>query len=113
MPTAERQLYLLAYDIADPRRLGRVHRCLKRWGLPLQYSVWLVPVRRAQLDELQSELQALIRTDQDDVRIYALPAGPEVICRGCPRYDPGVLLLGQTPVDLAMAAFLSESSAAA
>ena len=30
-------LYLIAYDIADPKRLSRVHRALKREGLPVQY----------------------------------------------------------------------------
>ncbi|HYN77476.1 MAG TPA: CRISPR-associated endonuclease Cas2, partial [Lamprocystis sp. (in: g-proteobacteria)] len=34
--------YLVAYDIADPRRLQRLHRRLRRDGATLQESVFLV-----------------------------------------------------------------------
>jgi CRISPR-associated protein Cas2 len=32
------QTFLLAYDIADPERLVRVHRTCRHWGVPIQYS---------------------------------------------------------------------------
>ena len=33
--------YIICYDITCPRRLGRIHRVLKRLANPLQYSVFL------------------------------------------------------------------------
>ena len=34
--------WIVCYDITDARRGLAVHRCMKRHGLPLQYSVFLV-----------------------------------------------------------------------
>ena len=46
------QLYLLAYDIANPKRLVKVHRQVSRRGLALQYSVFLLLDTPAGLDGL-------------------------------------------------------------
>src|SRR5437870_5051974 len=35
-----RTCYIVAYDIADPKRLQRVHRTMRGYGDPLQYSVF-------------------------------------------------------------------------
>ncbi len=32
--------FIISYDIADPKRLSRIHRMLKRLAMPLQYSVF-------------------------------------------------------------------------
>ena len=34
--------WLVCYDISDKKRLGRVFRFLKKKGVPVQYSVFLV-----------------------------------------------------------------------
>ena len=101
---------LLAYDIANPKRLTRVHRCLKRWGVPLQYSVWLVPGQPEDIQRLLQQLKALIVAGEDDIRLYALPKRPQVDCLGRARFQPGVLLLGSASVDQALAAFLAPGS---
>ena len=55
------QLHMLAYDISmDPKRLAEVHRTVRRWGIPLQYSVFLVPATPAKIDALLAELDAII-----------------------------------------------------
>ena len=41
MSYTERRNWLVAYDIASPRRLARVHRYLKRHAIPVQYSVFV------------------------------------------------------------------------
>lgn len=111
MPANRPQLHLVAYDIADPRRLKRVHRCLKGWGIPLQYSVWLVPARRADLMGLCAQLDALIVDADDDIRIYALPACPLIVTRGHARFQPGVLLLGGSHIDQSLSGLLGWSAA--
>lgn len=65
--------WLVAYDIADKRRLGRVFRLLKKHGVPVQYSVFLVPASAQQMDSLIGQLAPLIDPRNDDVRAYRLP----------------------------------------
>lgn len=69
--------YLIAYDISDAKRLGRVHRYLKRVGLALQYSVFVVRLTERQLDRVMIALSRLIDPRCDDVRAYPVPADPE------------------------------------
>jgi len=73
MAANQRRPFLLAYDIADPKRLVRVHRTVRREGIPLQYSVFLLVATAAELDALLDRLERIIRPAADDVRVYPLP----------------------------------------
>ena len=33
--------YLIGYDIADPKRLQRIHRRMTKYATPIQYSIFL------------------------------------------------------------------------
>lgn len=76
MADSQAMLYMVCYDISNPRRLGRVHRFLKKRGLPLQYSVFTVVMKRPRLLRLLEGLQRLIDRREDDVRCYTLPRNP-------------------------------------
>jgi CRISPR-associated protein Cas2 len=73
MPANQRRPYLLAYDIADPKRLGRVHRTVRGSGMALQYSVFLVVGTTRDLDQLLAALDDIIKPSRDDIRVYPLP----------------------------------------
>jgi len=88
------RLFLLAYDIADPRRLVRVHRACRQWGVPVQYSVFLVPIMPATIGDLLAELEGLIDEDVDDVRFYPLPSRIEMDEIGRRDLPEGVELIG-------------------
>jgi CRISPR-associated protein Cas2 len=75
--------YLVCDDITEPSRLQRVYNRMKSWGLHIQYSVFLCTLTRQQLSWLIQELESLIEPEQDDIRIYPLPANPETIVLGC------------------------------
>jgi CRISPR-associated protein Cas2 len=92
------RLHLICYDIADPRRLGRVHRFLTRHAVPVQYSVFIVHASAAQVAALLVELGRLIHPRQDDVRCYPLPARLEFDRRGRQLLPEGVQLAGQDVV---------------
>ena len=67
-----RRSYLLCYDIADPRRLRRIHRVAKSYGEPWQYSVFycvLSPIERVRLEQ---DLSAIINHVEDQVLIIDL-----------------------------------------
>ncbi|ABM61405.1 CRISPR-associated endonuclease Cas2 [Halorhodospira halophila] len=86
--------HLVCYDIRKPARLRRVHRLMKEWGVPLQYSVFycrLVPSARHQLAEaLRREIDERV----DDVRIYALQPQGEGTYQGPAPLPPGLVLPG-------------------
>ena len=64
---------LIAYDIANPRRLVRLHRALKRFGIPIQYSVFHAHLSEAGICEVADIITSIIDPKADDVRLYRLP----------------------------------------
>jgi CRISPR-associated protein Cas2 len=91
--------WLVAYDIASPRRLNRVHRLLVRHGVPLQYSLFSVTDNAQHIDTLRDELADCIDPRQDDVRIYRLPSRIRAAILGRGLLPDGVLLFSG-PVEL-------------
>lgn len=66
--------FLICYDISDPKRLGRVHRYLKKRALPVQYSVFLFSGSDLQLVRCLEDMEKLIDVRADDLRAYPIPA---------------------------------------
>jgi len=93
MANNEPRLHLICYDIADPRRLGRVHRYLRDRAVPVQYSVFMAELTRGQLDVIIEELKARINCHHDDVRIYPLPRAPRIIGLGQSYFPEGIMLV--------------------
>lgn len=73
MALNETRNWLIAYDIADPRRLRRVHRFLSHHAVPVQYSVFATRASTMKLGEIRSGLAQIIDAREDDVRIYPIP----------------------------------------
>ena len=90
---------MLAYDIADPRRLTQVHRTARRCGMPLQYNVFIDPGTAPAIDDLAGELDAIIDRGQDDIRIYPLPIRQDLVHYGRQRLTDGVDLFGGSPIE--------------
>ena len=80
--------WLIAYDIADPRRLQKIGRQMRKEGLALQYSVYLVRGNKAKIDRLLDQLSALIDTRADDVRVYPLGENVRIWGLGA-QFDEG------------------------
>ena len=92
MADSDNGLYLIAYDIANPRRLSRVHKTLKKQGLPVQYSVFTVVMKRKALLRLLENLIALIKTAEDDIRCYRLPESTDIKTLGRQFFPEDVML---------------------
>ena len=92
MSWSELRSWLIAYDIADPRRLQRVHACLKRHAIPVQFSVFVMRGDERSLLRILNEIKELINQKEDDIRAYHLPDRCEVIMLGCQSLPEGVLL---------------------
>lgn len=89
--------WIVTYDITDRRRLLRVHALLRRRGLPVQYSVFLVRASADGMRRLMEELEELIVTALDDVRAYRWPVQPECHQLGRSILPEGVLLEEDAP----------------
>ena len=91
--------YIICYDITCPRRLGRIHRTLKKYALPLQYSVFFFSGTEGQLRHCLDSLAALMNEHSDDIRAYPLPRRGLRLALGPSKLPAGVVL-GQLPADL-------------
>lgn len=81
--------WLLAYDIRDPKRLRRTWRILRKEGLPIQYSVFLIQVGRDQLECVLDKIRAVIDETADDVRAYPLTENTKIWGLGRQLDDDG------------------------
>lgn len=72
----------MAYDIADDRRLRRVHTCVTSFGSPLQYSVFICDLSPIELIDLRTELRDIIHHAADRVALIELgdPLGAGRYC---------------------------------
>lgn len=98
MALNETRSWLIAYDIADPRRLGRVHRYLKGEAVPVQYSVFAASATANGIRRVRDGLAKKINPRQDDVRIYLLPRPLDISCLGRPSLPEGLLLPNLAPL---------------
>ncbi|MQA08440.1 MAG: CRISPR-associated endonuclease Cas2 [Pseudonocardiaceae bacterium] len=62
-----RRRYLIAYDIADPKRLRRVCTLMEDHGERLQYSVFLCDLTIAERAELDSAVTDVLNLNEDSV----------------------------------------------
>lgn len=92
MVDSQSNLYLVVYDIANSKRLARVHRVLRQQGLPVQFSVFLVVLKRKSLLKLLERINTLIDKREDDVRCYRLPENNVVDTLGQQFFPEDVML---------------------
>lgn len=91
----KREPHILAYDIADKKRLRRVHKLLKSWGMPVQYSVFAVDLTTRGADTLFDALARITDIEADDVRLYRIGQGAHCWSGRAPLPD-GMILTGST-----------------
>jgi CRISPR-associated protein Cas2 len=79
-------LFLIAYDIADARRLRRVARLLERRARRCQKSVFIFKGDVGKVNSLLDEAQNLMRPDEDVIQAWALAANQPAttLVRGTP-----------------------------
>lgn len=82
-------LYIVTYDISDPKRLQRVFKTMRNYGDHLQLSVFECQLSRADLAVLKERLREIIRPDEDQVLFIRL--GPAT----SQRDEPAIEALGR------------------
>lgn len=92
--------YLIIYDMpntkAANKRRTRLHKMLSGYGQWTQYSVFECFLTAIQFAKLQTQLETLIKPDEDSIRIYVLDAGAvkRTVTYGSdkPRQDTAIIL---------------------
>jgi len=62
-----RRNFIVTYDICDPKRLRRVFKTCKGYGLHLQYSVFECDLTGPEKALFEDKLHKLIKHDEDQV----------------------------------------------
>lgn len=91
--------YIVTYDICDPKRLRKVFKACKDYGLHLQLSVFECDLTAAEKIDFESRLRGLIDREKDQVLFIAL--GPSES-----RGERIITALGQNYVRLDPACFV-------
>lgn len=69
-----RRLYIVAYDISDPKRLRKVFVTMRGFGDHLQLSVFRAELSSKERLLMIAKLSAIIKHDEDQVLV--IPVGP-------------------------------------
>ena len=64
------------YDVTDDKRRNRLHKKLKNYAEPVQYSAFEACLKPKQFESMRKMIQKTIKDSEDRVRIYFL-------CDGC------------------------------
>ncbi|NDJ19047.1 CRISPR-associated endonuclease Cas2 [Myxacorys almedinensis] len=92
--------YLIIYDLPDNKmankRRTRLHKLLSGYGKWMQYSVFECFLSAMQFAKLQTQLEKLVKPDEDSVRIYVLDSGSvkRTLVYGSekPRHESAIVL---------------------
>lgn len=70
--------YLIAYDIADNKRLAKVHRLMKKEGIAAQKSLFFMYGKRSKVTVFLDQLESMIKANKDDIRAYPIVSAKEI-----------------------------------
>ena len=62
--------YMVCYDISNPKRLGKVHRIMKKNGLAVQKSVFFIQRTEIDMKTFLNQFNPVIDKKKDDIRAY-------------------------------------------
>lgn len=63
---------LISYDISDPKRLRRVHRLVRGYGDPVQYSVYMGQLSAKDEAVMREKLRDIIHHKEDQIVLVRL-----------------------------------------
>ena len=70
-----RNRYIVAYDVADPKRLQQTYKVMLGYGDRMQYSVFVCDLSSIELTRLREDLADLLDYAED--RILFVDVGPK------------------------------------
>lgn len=67
-----RNRFIVCYDVREPTRLRRTHTTMLGYGDPLQYSVFLCELSRAERVLMETSLRRVVSLREDSVIVIDL-----------------------------------------
>ncbi len=65
--------FIISYDIADPKRLGKIGRLMEKHAIRVQYSVYLYnDATREEVLGLVARVERIYDPEKDDIRVYKI-----------------------------------------
>ncbi|MGV1008962.1 MAG: CRISPR-associated endonuclease Cas2 [Dermatophilaceae bacterium] len=85
-----RRRFLVAYDIAHPRRLRQTCKVMEGYGDRLQYSVFVCDLSGAELAQWERDIRPILNLAEDSIVLIDLgrPGATEIRCIGVARQIP-------------------------
>jgi CRISPR-associated protein Cas2 len=65
---------IVAYDIADPKRLAKIAKIMKDYGTRVQKSIFEATVKGHIIDEMRRRVEETIIPEEDGVKYFPLCA---------------------------------------
>lgn len=84
----EKLFVVVIYDISNDRRRTRLHKILKNYGTPVQYSAFECLLEHSELKRMKKEISKALRPKSDHLRYY-------YICDAC---KDKIQVIGRTEV---------------
>ncbi len=71
-------LIIVAYDVADNKRLAKIAKIMEDYGTRVQYSIFEIHADGAIMGEIMNRVSSVLDEKEDSVRFYPL-------CKNCER----------------------------
>ncbi len=91
----KRVLYLVAYDVCEPKRLRKIHKAVKRFATGGQKSVFECFLTPAERRRLLAETREIIAAEEDRLALLRIEERARPILHGIatPVVDPDFYLV--------------------
>ncbi|HRQ72820.1 MAG TPA: CRISPR-associated endonuclease Cas2 [Phycisphaerales bacterium] len=95
-----RRCYLVCYDVRDARRLRRIHRLMKAYGEPWQYSVFYCTLKAIDRVRLENAAREILNLREDQLLIVDLGGNEQtaresatVLGQSLPEQESGMVVI--------------------
>ncbi len=95
-----RRSYLICYDIRNDKRLRRIHKLMKAYGEPWQYSVFYCLLKAIDRVRLENSAKEILNLKEDQLLIVDLGSNEDaareaatVLGQSLPEAEGGVVVV--------------------
>jgi CRISPR-associated protein Cas2 len=68
----EQYFIVVVYDISNDKRRTKLHKALKNYGSPVQYSVFECILEKDEITKMKKDVRKILRPKSDHLRYYYL-----------------------------------------